>query len=220
MSEGKLASGERLIVDTANPVHEQFVSGWSVLPPCFGVFMEGVSALSWPHRAGSRLDLMGDFHEQVLTVSVVCSLVLVGGFAQAQQNTNKQNTKQTTTSQSAPRTTTRQTTTNQSPPKQTPAQRLAPILPAQPPSVSNTQKPSPVGAPIRSTSTTPGFKPAPPKFKPIVVPSPVATKPPAPTTASVQRSTATISAPRTTTTATTSAPKTTTATTTTTNKKP
>jgi cytoskeletal protein RodZ len=156
MSEGKLASGERLIVDTANPVHEQFVSGWSVLPPCFGVFMEGVSALSWPHRAGSRLDLMGDFHEQVLTVSVVCSLVLVGGFAQAQQNTNKQNTKQTTTSQSAPRTTTRQTTTNQSPPKQTPAQRLAPILPAQPPSVSNTQKPSPVGAPIRSTSTTPG----------------------------------------------------------------
>jgi hypothetical protein len=65
MSEGKLASGERLIVDTANPVHEQFVSGWSVLPPCFGVFMEGVSALSWPHRAGSRLDLMGDFHEQV-----------------------------------------------------------------------------------------------------------------------------------------------------------
>jgi hypothetical protein len=51
------------------------------------------------------------------------------------------------------------------PQKQTPQQKLEPILPAQPPQVSTGTKPSPVGQPVTSTGTTPGYKPAPPPLK-------------------------------------------------------
>lgn len=56
--------------------------------------------------------------------------------------------------------------------KPTPAQKLAPVLPAQPPQVSTGTKPSPVGQPITSTATTPGYKPAPPKMNIKEPPSP------------------------------------------------
>jgi hypothetical protein len=42
--------------------------------------------------------------------------------------------------------------------QQTPAQKLAPVLPAQPPQASNTSKPSPVGQPVYSTPNNPGYK--------------------------------------------------------------
>ncbi|HKY85771.1 MAG TPA: hypothetical protein VJL90_03320 [Pseudorhodoplanes sp.] len=57
--------------------------------------------------------------------------------------------------------------------KPTPAQKLAPVLPAQPPQVPATNtKPSPVGQPITSTSTQQGYKPAPPPLKIKEPPSP------------------------------------------------
>lgn len=57
--------------------------------------------------------------------------------------------------------------------KPTPAQKLAPVLPAQPPQVPATNtKPSPVGQPITSTATQPGYKPAPPPLKIKEPPSP------------------------------------------------
>jgi hypothetical protein len=49
--------------------------------------------------------------------------------------------------------------------KPTPAQKLEPVLPAQPPQVSSGTKPSPVGQPIISRPGNPGYKPAPPKLR-------------------------------------------------------
>jgi len=54
---------------------------------------------------------------------------------------------------------------------------------APPPAVrANTApKPNPSGQPIVSTSTTPGYKPAPPRMRTVTVPSPVVSRPaPAP----------------------------------------
>jgi hypothetical protein len=56
--------------------------------------------------------------------------------------------------------------------KPTPAQKIDSVLPAQPPQASTTAKPSPVGQPITSTATTPGYKPAPPKMNIKEPPSP------------------------------------------------
>lgn len=93
---------------------------------------------------------------------------------------------------------------------------------APPPAVraNPAPKPNPVGQPVYSTRTTPGYKPAPPRMKTINVPSPTVSKPaptvnrsapvvnrPAPT---VSRSTTTASSPtvsRSTTTTTTPPPK-------------
>ena len=58
--------------------------------------------------------------------------------------------------------------------KPTPAQKLAPVLPAQPPQVGTGQKPSPIGQPIVSTPGNPGYKPAPPK---LVIKEPPSPKP-------------------------------------------
>src|SRR5271169_1005232 len=114
-----------------------------------------------------------------LIIPIAGSLMFIGSMAEAQQTTTQTTTKQTTTQQTAP--------------KQTPAQKLAPIIPAQPPTVSTTTKPSPVGLPVRTSGNQIGFQPAAPKYKPIVVPSPVVTASKPTTTASAPKTTSTTS---------------------------
>jgi hypothetical protein len=48
--------------------------------------------------------------------------------------------------------------------KPTPAQKLAPVLPAQPPVANTAPKPSPVGQPVQTSGNNMGYKPAAPKM--------------------------------------------------------
>jgi hypothetical protein len=68
--------------------------------------------------------------------------------------------------------------------------------PANPVRAAPAAKPSPVGQPVTSTSTTPGYKPQPPRMRTIDVPSPTVSRSTTTTTApTVSRSSTTTSTP-------------------------
>jgi hypothetical protein len=138
------------------------------------LFRVGISAIvTLPAELNVAGSYEGILMRNFLIMPIVGSLALIGNMAEAQQ------------------TTTKQTTTTQATPKQTPAQKLAPIFPAQPPAVSSTTKPSAAGLPVRTQGNQLGFQPAAPKFKPVVVPSPVVTAPKTTTTATTPKTTTT-----------------------------